>query len=87
EEIIFRGYLIEGLAKLTGRLPIAVVISVLAFTLPHILNWNITHVIGVVLPLGLILSWLYLWKRNIIFNMIVHIVIDLPLVFIALSSG
>jgi membrane protease YdiL (CAAX protease family) len=86
EEIIFRGYLIERLDELTGRPFIAVGVSVLAFTLPHILNWNITHVVGVVLPLGLILTWLYLWKRNIIFNMIVHIVIDLPLVFIALAS-
>jgi membrane protease YdiL (CAAX protease family) len=86
EEIIFRGYLIERLDELTGRPFIAVGVSVLAFALPHILNWNITHVVGVVLPLGLILTWLYLWKRNIIFNMIVHIVIDLPLVFIALAS-
>jgi membrane protease YdiL (CAAX protease family) len=86
EEIIFRSYLIERLDELTGRPFIAVGVSVLAFTLPHILNWNNTHVVGVVLPLGLILSWLYLSKRNIIFNMIVHIVIDLPLVFIALAS-
>jgi len=86
EEIIFRGYLIERLGKLTGKLPVAVGISVLAFTLPHVVNWNITHVIGVVLPLGLILSWLYLWKRNILFNIIVHIVINLPLVFIALTT-
>jgi membrane protease YdiL (CAAX protease family) len=86
EEIIFRGYLIERLDELTGEPFIAVGVSVLAFALPHILNWNIAHVVGVVLPLGLILSWLYLWKRNIIFNMIVHIVIDLPLVFIALAS-
>jgi membrane protease YdiL (CAAX protease family) len=86
EEIIFRGYLIERLDELTGRPFIAVGVSVLAFTLPHILNLNNTHVVGVVLPLGLILSWLYLSKRNIIFNMIVHIVIDLPLVFIALAS-
>ncbi|HSM70377.1 MAG TPA: type II CAAX endopeptidase family protein [Anaerolineales bacterium] len=86
EEIIFRGYLIERLQELTGRPLIAVGVSVLAFALPHILNWNVTHVLGVVLPLGLILSWLYLWKRNILFNMIVHVVIDLPLVFIALAS-
>ena len=87
EEIIFRGYLIERLNELTEKPFVAVIISVIAFTLPHLLNWNITHVIGVVLPLGIILSWLYLWKRNIVFNMIVHIVIDLPLVFIALASG
>jgi membrane protease YdiL (CAAX protease family) len=86
EEIIFRGYLIERLSELTGKPLFAVGVSVIAFSLPHLLNWNISHVVGVVLPLGLILSWLYLWKRNIIFNMIVHIVIDLPLVFIALAS-
>jgi len=87
EEIIFRGYLIERLNELTGKPFIAVTISVIAFTLPHILNWNVTHVIGVVLPLGLILSWIYLWKQNLLFNIIIHTMIDLPLVFIAISSN
>ena len=87
EEIVFRGYIIERISKITMKNWIGVVISVVAFILPHTISWNLTHVIGVVLPLGIILSGLYLWKRNLFFNMIVHIVIDLPLVVIALMTA
>lgn len=87
EEIIFRGYVIERFCELTGKSWLAVGISVIAFVLPHTFSWNLTHLVGVVLPLGLILSGIYLWKRNLLFNMIVHIVINLPLVFMALASN
>lgn len=87
EEIIFRGYLIERLNELSSKNALVVLISVIAFVLPHILSWNLAHVLGVVLPLGLILSLIYLWKRNLVFNIIIHIVIDLPLVVMALLAG
>ena len=87
EEIMFRGYLIERLYEITPKHWLGILVSVGAFVLPHTLSWNMTHVIAVVLPLGLILSGLYLWKRNLIFNMIVHIVIDLPLVIMALIAN
>lgn len=85
EEIIFRGYVLERLFEKTGKWWLAIVVSMTAFVLPHLFTWNMVHLIAVVIPLGLILSWLYIWKRNLVFNIIVHIVIDLPLVFIALS--
>ena len=87
EEIIFRGYLIERLGEISSKNALIVVISVIAFVLPHTLSWNLAHVLGVVLPLGLILSLIYLWKRNLVFNIIIHIVIDLPLVVMALMAG
>lgn len=87
EEILYRGYLIERITEITGNKWLALIISVVAFVLPHMAGWNLTHIIAVVLPLGIILSALYMWKRNLIFNMIVHILIDLPLVFIALASS
>lgn len=73
--------------ELSGSRWLAVGVSVIAFVLPHTLSWNTAHVVGVVLPLGIILSLLYLWRRNLIFNMIVHFMVNLSLVFIALSSG
>ena len=87
EEIIFRGYLIERIIEITKKNWAAVLVSLIAFVLPHTLSWNLTHVIAVVLPLGLILSGLYLWKKNLLFNIIIHIVIDLPLVVMALVTN
>ncbi len=87
EEILYRGYPIERITEATGNKLLALAISVIAFTLPHIAGWNWAHIIAVVVPLGFVLSFLYMWKRNLIFNMIVHILIDLPLVFIALASN
>ena len=87
EEILFRGYLLERVNELSGSQWLAILISIVAFAIPHILSWNIAHIVGVVLPLGLILTGLYLWKRNLAFNMIVHLMIDLPLVFMALIAS
>ena len=86
EEIVFRGYLIERISEVTTKRWIGVVVSVVAFTLPHTLSWNLAHAITVVLPLGLIMSYLFLWKRNLLFNIIIHFVIDLPLVVMALIA-
>lgn len=87
EEFIFRGYMIERISELTKKSWAAVAISLTAFILPHLLSWPLSHVIAVVLPLGLILSLIYLWKRNLVFNMIVHVMINLPMVFMALLPG
>lgn len=87
EEIIFRGYLIERIIELTKKNWVALSVSLIAFVLPHTMSWNLTHVIAVVLPLGLILSGMYLWKRNLLFNMIIHIVIDLPLFVMVLLTN
>ncbi len=87
EEIVFRGYVIERMHEITNRNWLGVLVSIIAFVLPHTISWNMTHVIAVVLPLGLILTGLYIWRRNIIFNMIVHIVIDLPLVIMAVIAS
>ena len=87
EEILFRGYLLERVNELSGSQWLAILISIVAFAMPHILSWNMAHVVGVVLPLGLILTGLYLWKRNLVFKWIVHIMIDLPMVFMALMAS
>ena len=87
EELLYRGYMLERLYTATGKFWAAILISLAAFVLPHTFSWNTAHVIGVVLPLGLILSGLYVWKRNLIFNMIIHLMIDLPLVIMALLAN
>jgi len=84
EEILFRGYSLERLHELTGNKWISGLISLMFFVAIHAIGWNMAHIIGVVIPLGIILTGLYFWQRNLLFVMIVHVVIDIPLVFIAL---
>lgn len=86
EEILFRGYAIERLIELTRRPWISALISLGVFVLTHLAGWNLAHVVGVVLPLGTILTALYMWRRNLVFVIIAHIMVDLPLVFIALGT-
>jgi len=86
EEILFRGYPLERLHEITGNKWISGVISLIFFVAIHATGWNIAHIIGVVIPLGIILTGLYFWQRNLLFVMIVHVFIDLPLVFIALLT-
>lgn len=84
EEILFRGYALERLQELTGDKWISGLISLVFFVVVHTTGWDIAHIIGVVLPLGIIMTGLYFWQRNLLFVMIVHTVINLPLVFMAL---
>lgn len=83
EEVLFRGYAIERMLELTGSRVAAVAVPLAFFTVMHAGSWNPAHVLGVVLPLGLALSLLYLWKRNLLIVIVAHLIVDLPLVVIA----
>lgn len=86
EEILFRAYPLSRLLEKTGNKWLSAIISLIFFVCIHSFGWNVAHIIGVVVPLGAILTALFLWKRNLLFVIIVHIMVDLPLVFIAVSS-
>lgn len=86
EEILFRGYALERLEGLTKNRWVSGLVSLAFFVSIHAAGWNIAHIIAVVIPLGVILTGLYFWKRNLLFVMIVHVLIDLPLVFMALFA-
>ena len=86
EEILFRGYPLERLLAGLENKWVSAGISLAFFVAIHAVGWNLAHIIGVVIPLGIVLTGLYLWQRNLIFVMIVHIMIDLPLVFMALAA-
>ena len=85
EELLFRAYPIEHLARLTGKRWPGALLSLAAFVAIHLQGWNLGHVIGVVLPLGAVMTGLYLWRRNLIFMIITHFFLDLPIVLIALG--
>jgi len=86
EEVLFRAYPLSRLLEKTGNNWLSAIISLIFFVCIHSTGWNVAHIVGVVVPLGAILTGLFLWKRNLLFVIIVHIIIDLPLVFISLGS-
>lgn len=79
EEILFRAYPLERLYEVTGSNWIGIAASLGTFLLLHSQSWNLLHILGVVLPLGMLLTIIYLKTRSLLFVIIVHILIDLPL--------
>lgn len=84
EEVLFRSYPIERLTQITGRRWLAGLVSTLAFTLLHLLTWDWIHVATVVLPGSILLTLFYLWRRSLAFVVIVHAVINAPLLLLPL---
>lgn len=75
EEILFRGYLIEKLRRVTGNIWIAVPGSAAAFTYAHLAGWGAVQLIPVAAA-GLIFALLYAWRRDLGSNMIGHFIAD-----------
>ncbi|MER3513044.1 MAG: CPBP family intramembrane metalloprotease [Chloroflexota bacterium] len=75
EEILFRGYPIERLSSLTGRLGLGALIAYVAFVLLHIPFWGIggTIQIGV---WSLIITFLYVRRRNLLACILMHVLND-----------
>jgi uncharacterized protein len=84
EEIMFRGYFIECVEKLTGRTWIAAMLSCILFGLAHASGWGFGYTF-VVAAEGAVYATLYVWRRNLPVCMVVHFVTDAPLVWLPLS--
>jgi uncharacterized protein len=76
EELCYRGFAIERLGEITGSRRLAAVLSLAAFTLVHLYGWNWSHLI-IVLFAGFVLTALYLWRRDLVANMVAHFLIDI----------
>ena len=79
EELLFRSYALERLALLGVPRIAAGIITVIAFALLHLLAWDAVHVFTVVFPAGAALTTLYLWRRSLLFVVVVHGIINAPL--------
>ena len=77
EEILYRAYPVMQLKKLTGRRWPGAVVGLGCFTLSHLPYSGTGHSLGVVLPLGAVLTALYLWRKNLPLNIGVHFLSDL----------
>ncbi len=75
EEVMFRGYPIERLARLTGRLGWGALIAYLVFVLLHLPFWGL----GGSLQIGvwtIVVILLYVRRRNLIACMVMHCLND-----------
>lgn len=70
EETLYRGYAIERLALLTGRYWVAGAIAALAFGLAHIPEWGSYAIVDLIF--GIAATAFYLWRRDLLANIIAH---------------
>ncbi|HEY1879990.1 MAG TPA: type II CAAX endopeptidase family protein [Caulobacteraceae bacterium] len=75
EEILYRAYPIERIEALSRSRWLAAGVSVVGFTLAHLNYWGPVQLIFVA-PAGVLLAALYLWRRDIVCNMIAHFITD-----------
>ena len=75
EETLFRGYGIERTAELTGSRWLAGAVTWGLFAFAHLSAWGWAQLIIAGYG-GLVLTLLYLWRRDLVCNMIAHWVTD-----------
>ena len=75
EETVFRGYGFERLTELTGSRTLAAVLTWALFTMAHLSSWGWAQVIVAAFG-GLVLTVLYVWRRNLWANIIAHWLTD-----------
>jgi len=76
EELMFRGYAIERLTLLTGKLWIGGVAAVVLFTLGHLPRYGFSLSLAAVAIVATALTALYLWRRNFWICATMHALID-----------
>jgi membrane protease YdiL (CAAX protease family) len=75
EEILFRGIAIEQLTALTGNRWLAAIVTMVVFTLVHALHFDWIQLIPIFCAAA-VLTGLYLWRRDLVANIIAHILVD-----------
>lgn len=72
EELLYRGFAIERLSRLTGRRWLAGAIAATWFGLAHVPAWGLGFALSADLPFGIYATAFYLWRRDLVANMIAH---------------
>jgi membrane protease YdiL (CAAX protease family) len=75
EEMLFRGYVIERGQELTKSMTAACLLSWVVFTIEHVGTWGWSHVIVAGFG-GLVLTALYVCRRNLWCNILAHLIVD-----------
>jgi len=75
EETLFRGYGIERLGELLGNRWVAGAATCVMFTFAHLSGWGWAQLLIAGWG-GIVLTLLYLWRRDLVCNMIGHWITD-----------
>lgn len=85
EEVLFRSYGIERLGMIVRNRWFAGLISALLFTVQHFFGWDWIHILTIVLPGAIVLTLIYLWRRSLMINVIIHAMFNLPILITAMA--
>jgi membrane protease YdiL (CAAX protease family) len=75
EETVYRGYALERLASIFGNRWLAALVTVTLFTLAHAPAVGFAHLLPIAI-VSVFVTLLYLWRRDLILNMVTHTSID-----------
>ena len=75
EETAYRGYALERLASILGSKWLAGGITVLCFAFAHIPAVGLNHIFPVLI-VSTFVTLLYLWRRDLVLNMVAHATVD-----------
>ncbi|HEX8806688.1 MAG TPA: CPBP family intramembrane glutamic endopeptidase, partial [Candidatus Aquilonibacter sp.] len=75
EELFYRGFMIERLAEILRVRWVAALISLVAFVAAHVGYWGWESILIAGWG-GLVLTALYLWRRDLVANMLAHALTD-----------
>lgn len=75
EETLFRGYALERLASLLNNKWLAGAITVAVFALAHVPAVGLAHLLPIFI-VSVFVTLLYLWRRDLVVNIIAHATID-----------
>jgi membrane protease YdiL (CAAX protease family) len=76
EEVLYRGYAVERIAGLTGSYWLAGTVSVSLFGLAHVPMWGWGPALSTLVS-GTIVTLFFIWRRDLLANIIGHVVTDL----------
>ena len=86
EEVLYRGYAIERLTTICQSQWAAAIITVAFFILAHLPVIGFAHLLPVAV-VSIFVTLLYLWRRDLILNMVAHATIDgIALLIVPLSA-
>ncbi len=82
EEVLYRAYPIARLGAVLGNERLAALVALLVFSAGHVLFWGWIQFFGA-FTAGGVLTIIYLWRRNLVLNIIAHSTVDaIPLLLI-----
>lgn len=84
EEILYRGYALERLQRMTGNWWISGLITGALFVGFHVPVYPMAHIVGYIIPATIVLTLIYAWKRNLSHCIIFHCVLNMPILLAAI---